>query len=224
MTALVGRAQWKIDEPPSLRGNERAWMEHERADYMLSCAQATHDIKRPSFDRRSATWLVQFHGKEVRTDFDGMPDMSAMGKVDDARSLLSSMICKNFDLIWQVVSEHMLSDRQVSTLSRRPRPTAIRWSNRMTALSGSHGVKKKVLNGVTPIDRAVAATAFLNDVQNVAALFKNFLSGVMSVILKRCFRKIGHLLESKRKCPQRTASTKWTFHSSLYPPGDQPAA
>jgi len=94
----------------------------------------------------------------------------------------------------------------------------------MTALSGSHGVKKKVLNGVTPIDRAVAATAFLNDVQNVAALFKNFLSGVMSVILKRCFRKIGHLLESKRKCPQRTASTKWTFHSSLYPPGDQPAA
>jgi hypothetical protein len=30
-----------------------------------------------------------------------------------------------------------------STLSRRPRPTAIRWSNRMTAPSGSHRCKRK---------------------------------------------------------------------------------
>jgi hypothetical protein len=26
--ALVGRAQWKINQPPSLKGNERAWTEH----------------------------------------------------------------------------------------------------------------------------------------------------------------------------------------------------
>jgi len=26
--ALVGRAQWKIIQPPSLRNNERAWKEH----------------------------------------------------------------------------------------------------------------------------------------------------------------------------------------------------
>jgi len=25
---LVGRAQWKINQPPSLRDNERAWWEH----------------------------------------------------------------------------------------------------------------------------------------------------------------------------------------------------
>ena len=27
-TPLVGRAQWKINQPPSLKDNERAWMEH----------------------------------------------------------------------------------------------------------------------------------------------------------------------------------------------------
>ena len=26
--ALVGRAQWEINQPPSLRDNERAWREH----------------------------------------------------------------------------------------------------------------------------------------------------------------------------------------------------
>ena len=26
--ALVGRAQWKINQPPSLRNNKRAWREH----------------------------------------------------------------------------------------------------------------------------------------------------------------------------------------------------
>ena len=26
--ALVGRAQWKINQPPSLEGNEQAWKEH----------------------------------------------------------------------------------------------------------------------------------------------------------------------------------------------------
>ena len=26
--ALVGRAQWKINQPPSLRDNERAWKDH----------------------------------------------------------------------------------------------------------------------------------------------------------------------------------------------------
>ena len=27
-TPLVGRAQWKINQPPSLRENKRAWREH----------------------------------------------------------------------------------------------------------------------------------------------------------------------------------------------------
>jgi hypothetical protein len=26
--ALVGRAQWKINQPPSLKKNERAWKDH----------------------------------------------------------------------------------------------------------------------------------------------------------------------------------------------------
>jgi len=34
------------------------------------------------------------------------------------------MRCKNLDLIGQVVSEHMLGDRQVPTQSRNTRPTA----------------------------------------------------------------------------------------------------
>jgi hypothetical protein len=28
LKALVERAQWKINQPPSLRSNERAWREH----------------------------------------------------------------------------------------------------------------------------------------------------------------------------------------------------
>jgi len=39
-----------------------------------------------------------------------------------------------------VVQTRPGSQCQLSTLSRRPRPTAIRWSNRMTAPSGSHRV------------------------------------------------------------------------------------
>mgnify|MGYP001258223335 CR=1 FL=1 len=27
-TPLVGRAQWKTNQPPSLRANEQAWREH----------------------------------------------------------------------------------------------------------------------------------------------------------------------------------------------------
>jgi hypothetical protein len=27
-TSLVGRAQWKINQPPSLERNEQAWREH----------------------------------------------------------------------------------------------------------------------------------------------------------------------------------------------------
>jgi len=27
-TPLVGRAQWKINQPPSLKDNERAWKDH----------------------------------------------------------------------------------------------------------------------------------------------------------------------------------------------------
>ena len=27
-SALVGRAQWQINQPPSLKGNEQAWKEH----------------------------------------------------------------------------------------------------------------------------------------------------------------------------------------------------
>jgi len=27
-TTLVGRAQWKINQPPSLSSNERAWRDH----------------------------------------------------------------------------------------------------------------------------------------------------------------------------------------------------
>jgi len=28
-TPLVGRAQWKINQPPSLRENEQAWWDHQ---------------------------------------------------------------------------------------------------------------------------------------------------------------------------------------------------
>jgi hypothetical protein len=47
-------------------------------------------------------------------------------------------------------------------------------------------VNLAVLNGITPGDRAAALQAFLDDVEKVTALFNNFLSGVMFVILERC--------------------------------------
>ena len=31
-TPLVGRAQWKINQPPSLRENEQAWKDHHKFD------------------------------------------------------------------------------------------------------------------------------------------------------------------------------------------------
>jgi hypothetical protein len=34
--ALVGRAQWKINQPPSLKDNERAWREHCRGRWTRS--------------------------------------------------------------------------------------------------------------------------------------------------------------------------------------------
>ena len=48
-TPLVGRAQWKINQPPSLRDNERVWNEQKRVDSMVSCARATRGLRRPSF-------------------------------------------------------------------------------------------------------------------------------------------------------------------------------
>ncbi len=41
-TPLVGRAQWKINQPPSLRDNKRAWMEHLfRSPFVMRIDQAT---------------------------------------------------------------------------------------------------------------------------------------------------------------------------------------
>ena len=37
--ALVGRAQWKINQPPSLRDNELAWRESLRWMTVARCAQ-----------------------------------------------------------------------------------------------------------------------------------------------------------------------------------------
>jgi hypothetical protein len=48
-------------------------------------------------------------------------------------------------------------------------------------------VNLAVINGINRKDRADALKVFLADVQNVAALFNDFLSGVMVVILERCF-------------------------------------
>jgi hypothetical protein len=44
-----------------------------------------------------------------------------------------------------------------------------------------------LLNGIKPNDRAAALETFLDDVQKVTALFSDFLSGVIFVILERCF-------------------------------------
>jgi len=41
--ALVGRAQWKINQPSSLEGMSEL-DKHERADQMVSCARATRDL------------------------------------------------------------------------------------------------------------------------------------------------------------------------------------
>ena len=50
--ALVGRAQWKINQPPSLRDHERAWKrEGERPGALL--ARRTRTIRMCSFDARS---------------------------------------------------------------------------------------------------------------------------------------------------------------------------
>jgi len=44
-----------------------------------------------------------------------------------------------------------------------------------------------VLKGINPKDRAAALETFLDDVRKVADLFNDFLSGVMFVILEKCF-------------------------------------
>src|SRR5438132_14184232 len=46
-TPLVGRAQWKINQPPSLRDNERAWREHlfvRRAQSRINQATLENEI------------------------------------------------------------------------------------------------------------------------------------------------------------------------------------
>ena len=43
--ALVGRAQWKINQPPSLRDNERAWNGSGETAACSLCSQSTHDKK-----------------------------------------------------------------------------------------------------------------------------------------------------------------------------------
>jgi hypothetical protein len=46
-------------------------------------------------------------------------------------------------------------------------------------------VTMAVLNGINPKDKSAALKAFLEEIQNVASLFNDFLSGVMLVILER---------------------------------------
>ena len=41
-TPLVERAQWKINQPPSLGDNERAWREHFR-NVLVRCAHSRID-------------------------------------------------------------------------------------------------------------------------------------------------------------------------------------
>src|SRR5512138_783791 len=53
---LVGRAQWKVHQPPPLRDNELAWkglFEHEGGSLLISLARATRGLRRPSLDTRS---------------------------------------------------------------------------------------------------------------------------------------------------------------------------
>ncbi len=55
-TPLVGRAQWKINQPSSLRDNKRAWKEHYRS-VLVRCVHVGMDQKAlkkvewPSFTR-----------------------------------------------------------------------------------------------------------------------------------------------------------------------------
>ena len=51
--ALVGRAQWKINQPPSLRDNERAWKGKWRDIWHGLCARRAPTIKRWSLDARN---------------------------------------------------------------------------------------------------------------------------------------------------------------------------
>jgi hypothetical protein len=52
--ALVGRAQWKINQPPSLRENKQAWREHiyrpMRAvnDSSVTLARGSEEKKEPA--------------------------------------------------------------------------------------------------------------------------------------------------------------------------------
>jgi hypothetical protein len=50
-------------------------------------------------------------------------------------------------------------------------------------------VTMAVLNGINPKDKSAALKAFLEEIQNVASLFNDFLSGVMLVILERALGK-----------------------------------
>jgi hypothetical protein len=49
---LVGRAQWKINQPPSLKITSELGRE-EKGSLMVSCARATRGLGRPSLDTRS---------------------------------------------------------------------------------------------------------------------------------------------------------------------------
>src|SRR5574342_344166 len=42
-TPLVGRAQWKTNQPPFLRNNERAWRAREGTAWLSSCPRNAHD-------------------------------------------------------------------------------------------------------------------------------------------------------------------------------------
>ena len=45
-TPLVGRAQWKINQPPSLRNNERAWKEYLFRSTRAIEDQPAHPLKK----------------------------------------------------------------------------------------------------------------------------------------------------------------------------------
>ena len=57
-TPLVGRAQWKIDQPPSLRDDERAWREHlYRSTCPIEDQPGEHLFCPPPISLRLA-WLI----------------------------------------------------------------------------------------------------------------------------------------------------------------------
>ena len=69
-TPLVGRAQWKINQPPSLRDSERAWREHLFCSMRALEDQPGYSVKRDTINRGKGFRNVSLNARSERPSGD----------------------------------------------------------------------------------------------------------------------------------------------------------